>query len=122
MYNRTSFYVVFGLIILAVIGVAQSLFENPFALLQTVGGVMLVAAIVFLIINRFSKANPMKQEQRSFHKAAKQSKKRFQAKNHSPSPKRTSVGSLSAARKKKDSPHLTVIEGKKGKKKNRASF
>ena len=29
---------------------------------------------------------------------------------------------LVTARKKKDASHLTVIEGKKGKKKNRASF
>ncbi|CAM3804230.1 hypothetical protein D1970_14870 [Mesobacillus zeae] len=123
MYNRTSFYIVLGLIILAGIGVTQSLVSDPIVFLQTIAGFVLIAAVIFFIVNRFYKANPMKQEQRSFHKAAKQSKKRFQTKSQPLTSKRSSVGSISAARKKKkDAPHLTVIEGKKGKKKNRASF
>ncbi|MDA6963058.1 hypothetical protein OSM87_25610, partial [Escherichia coli] len=64
-------------------------------------------------------------EQRAFIKAAKKSKRRFNNKETgSANGRKASVGSLTSIKKakKKTSPHLTVIEGKKGKKKNRASL
>jgi predicted membrane channel-forming protein YqfA (hemolysin III family) len=123
MRNRTSFYIVAGLVSLAVLGIISQLIDNPGAFFRSIAIMVLIVAVIFFLINRFSKAGPQKHEQRAFNKAAKHSKKRFQHKDSSSPGKRTSIGSLSAARKKKkDTSHLTVIEGKKGKKKNRASF
>jgi hypothetical protein len=121
--NRTSFYIVAGLISLAIIGIISQLVNNPAGFFRSIAIMVLIVAVIFFLINRFSKAGPQKYEQRAFNKAAKQSKKRFQHKESHTSGKRTPIGSLSAARKKKkDASHLTVIEGRKGKKKNRASF
>ncbi|MDV2887638.1 hypothetical protein RYX45_20915, partial [Alkalihalophilus pseudofirmus] len=75
---------------------------------------------------KFSNSSPQKKEQRAFLKAAKQSKKRLQQKSGESNVKSSSFGSISTLKKnkiKKKSPaHLTVIDGKKGKKKNRASL
>jgi uncharacterized membrane protein YfcA len=121
--NRTSFYIVIGLILLAAIGIISQLIHDPGVFLRTIAGMVLVVAVIYFLINRFSKASPQKHEQRAFYKAAKRSKRRFKHKDSAPPQRRSSVGSLSAARKKKkDASHLTVIEGRKGKKKNRASF
>ncbi|WP_342028057.1 SA1362 family protein [Mesobacillus persicus] len=122
--NKTSFYIVLGLIFLAAIGLVSSLVKDPGGLIKMLAGMALIVAVIFFLINRFSQASPSQNhEQRAFKKAAKRSKKRYHSKESSSPPKRSSIGSLSAARKKrKDASHLTVIEGKKGKKKNRASF
>ena len=114
-----------GLIALAAIGLISQLINDPGSLIKMIAVTAVVVAVIYFIITRFSQANPsQKHEQHAFKKAAKKSKKRFQKKESTSTPsKRTSIGSLSAARKKKrDTSHLTVIEGKKGKKKNRASF
>ncbi|WP_174734158.1 SA1362 family protein [Mesobacillus harenae] len=121
MRNKASFYVVTGLLILAAVGIVTSLIKDPSGFLKLIAGVILVGAVVYFLVNRFTKAGPKKHEQRAFMKAAKKSKKRFQHKE--PSTRGTAMGSLTSIRKKKKNPsHLTVIEGKKGKKKNRATF
>jgi len=121
--KQTSFYIVTGLIILAAIGIISNLVKDPSGFIKMIVGTALIVAVIFFVIRRFSQASPAQNhEQRAFKKAAKRSKKRFQTKESTHSPKRSSVKSLSAARKKRDTSHLTVIEGKKGKKKNRASF
>jgi predicted membrane protein len=116
-----------GIIALAAIGIISQLITDPGSFIKTLIIMAVVVAVIYFLINRFAlnQADPsQKHEQQAFKKAAKKSKKRFQKKeNTSSTPKRSSIGSLSAARKKKrDASHLTVIEGKKGKKKNRASF
>lgn len=71
-------------------------------------------------------ANPGKSEQNAFKKAARRSKKRFQQKDGRKPSVKTTNGNVSTFRKVKNKPkstaHLTVIEGKKGKKKKRASL
>lgn len=122
--NQTSFYIVLGLIVLAAIGIISKLVSDPGGFIKMIAGMAIVVGVIFFLVKRFSQASPSKNhEQRAFKKAAKRSKKRYQTKEQSTPTKRTSIGSLSAARKKrKDTSHLTVIEGRKGKKKNRASF
>lgn len=121
--NKTSIYVVTGLIILSIIGVVTSFLDDPVGFLKILAGFALVGAVIYFLVRRLSGTSPGKQQQRAFQKAAKRSKKRFQSKEANASSKRSTIRSLATARKKKkDASHLTVINGKKGKKKNRASF
>lgn len=123
MNNRTSKYLVTGLIVLSIIGIVSKLISDPVGVIKTLAVVALVGAVIYYLVRRFSGTSPGKQQQRAFLKAAKRSKKRFQAKETSSSSKRSKIRSLASARyKKKDASHLTVIDGKKSKKKNRASF
>ncbi|WP_237712841.1 SA1362 family protein [Bacillus methanolicus] len=125
--NRTANLVVTGLIIFAGIGIFGSLLANPAGFLQRIAVIILIGGIVYFFFRHFYLSTPEKQEQRAFIKAAKRSKKRFKHKDGKQTNRRSNVGSLSSLkkqnrRKKKSPVHLTVIEGKKGKKKNRASF
>lgn len=124
MKNQFSFYIIVGLIALAAVGIISKLVQDPGGFIKMIAGMALIVAVIYFLFRRFSQTSPSKNhEQRAFKKAAKRSKRRFQTKENATPSKRSSIGSLSAARKKrKDTSHLTVIEGKKGKKKNRASF
>lgn len=85
-----------------------------------------VCAIIWFIYRHFSTSSPQKKEQKAFLKAAKQSKKRLQTRDRSSSGQQqsTKTASIKANKHKrsKSTAHLTVIEGKKSKKKNRASL
>lgn len=88
---------------------------------------LVIGAVVFFVIQRLTNPGPEKREQRAFVKAAKRSTKRKQQKEAvSQNRKKKSSGKLTSIKKerikRKHTPELTVIEGKKGKKKNRASF
>lgn len=103
-----------------------SLFSNPTGFLLRIAVILLIGAVIYYIFQRFYKASPRKREQQAFIRAAKKSKKRFQMNNSGKSNTRKtgSGNSLSTLKKskKKTSTHLTVIQGKKGKKKDRASL
>lgn len=130
--NRMFSYIVFGLIGLAVIGLLSKVIYNPAGFFKGIAIMLGVAAVVFLLVKLLYKPSPAKREQRAFIKAAKKSAKRNQQKDPTPQnrmklkPKKksnlTSIKSARRLRKKNERPQLTVIEGKKGKKKNRASF
>ncbi|WP_407642042.1 SA1362 family protein [Cytobacillus massiliigabonensis] len=124
--NRISVFIILGLIFLAVVGMTANFFSNPTGFLLRIAVILLVGAVIYYIFQRYYKASPRKREQQAFIRAAKKSKKRFQT-NHSGKgqPRKVSSGnSLSSLKKskKKSSAHLTVIQGKKGKKKDRASL
>lgn len=125
MLNRSRPYIIFCLIALAVLGLASQLFQNPGGLLRNVLVIALAAGIVYFIYKRLTKDKPARKEQRAFIKAARQSKKRQKTKTK----QRDNVASFSLAKsskkvksRRKSDAHLTVIEGKKNKKKNRALF
>jgi mannitol-specific phosphotransferase system IIBC component len=124
--NRTSYYFVLGLISLAAIGLVGRLFANPTGFLTRIAVVVIVSAVIYFVVKRFYMTKPEKRDQRAFVKAAKQSKKRLLQKDTASSPRRSggTVTSMKKGLKSKKTPsaNLTVIEGKKGKKKNRASF
>ena len=128
MKNRTFVYVVVGgLIILALIGLVGTFTANPAGFIQRIAVIALIGITAYFLVRKFSKSSPQKKEQRAFLKAAKKSKKRLQQKSGETTIKTSSLGSLASLKKsnktKKKSPaHLTVIDGKKGKKKNRASL
>jgi predicted lipid-binding transport protein (Tim44 family) len=126
--NRTFVYVVVGgLIILALIGLVGTFTANPAGFIQRIAVIALIGITVYFLVRKFSKSSPQKKEQRAFLKAAKKSKKRLQQKSGDTTVKTSTLGTLASLKKsnktKKKSPaHLTVIDGKKGKKKNRASL
>nr|WP_066293647.1 SA1362 family protein [Bacillus sp. FJAT-29937] len=125
MKNRITLFVISGLVLLAVLGITSSMISNPAGFLRRIAVILLVGAIVFYIFKRFNRSSPKKQEQRAFVRAAKKSKKRFnQPDAGKGSSRKASSGSLTSIKRtrKKSSTHLTVIEGKKGKKKDRASL
>jgi predicted lipid-binding transport protein (Tim44 family) len=125
--NRTSTIIVGVLIILALLGLYGSFSANPAGFIQSIAVIALIGLAIFFLVRKFSTSSPQKKEQRAFLKAAKKSKKRLQHKSGEAPVKTSSLGTLTSIKKsnktKKKSPaHLTVIDGKKGKKKNRASF
>jgi uncharacterized membrane protein YfcA len=123
---RTSTIVVAGLITLALLGIFSKFATNPAEFVQNIFVFAIIGLIIFFVVRKFSNSSPQKREQRAFVKAAKRSKKRLHHKSGEISTKGSALGTLSPLKKtkaKKKSPaHLTVIDGKKGKKKNRASF
>jgi len=126
--NRTFVNVVIGgLIILALLGVIGTFTANPAGFIQSIAVMALVVLVVYFLVRKFTSSSPQKKEQRAFLKAAKKSKKRLQQKSGEGTVKTSSLGTFASLKKnnklKKKSPaHLTVIDGKKSKKKNRASF
>ncbi|WP_302847193.1 SA1362 family protein [Bacillus sp. OK048] len=125
--NRISVPLVGSVIVLGIIGIIGAFTSNPIGFLQSIAVFALVGLAIFYVFRLIAKANPQKKEQQAFIKAAKKSKKRLQSKTGEQQTKSSSLGSLASLKKsnkiKKKSPvHLTVIDGKKGKKKNRASL
>jgi len=121
---RISSIVISVLIGLAVFGLAVGMITNPAGFFQRLAVIALVGAVIFFIVRRLYGANPKKRDQRAFVRAAKRSKKRFQQSTVKDNLRKGSASSITSLRKmrKKSSVHLTVIEGKKGKKKDRASL
>lgn len=125
MLKRFISVLIYGIIALGVFGLIGRMFNDPIGLLRNILIIAAVAGIIYMIYTGLTKSKPVKKEQQAFRKAALQSKKRLKSR----SSKKDNIASFSAAktskkvkaRKKTDS-HLTVIEGKKNKKKNRASF
>ena len=126
MKNRTSVLIVGGLVILALVGLFSSFTANPAGFIQKIAIMALIGFAIFFLVRKFSNSSPQKKEQRAFVKAAKQSKKRLQQKSGDSNSKGSSLGPISTLKKnktkRKPPAHLTVIDGKKGKKKNRASL
>ncbi|MDQ0231941.1 SA1362 family protein [Metabacillus malikii] len=121
MNQRVMKGIILAIIILGVIGVLL----NPMWLVRQVAFIAVVGGIIYLAY-RFYAKRKLGKEYSSYMRAAKQSKRRY---NEQKTPVQN-VRSFSQARKtistsakkKKQPSHLTVIEGKKGKKKNRAHF
>ncbi|MFS0780961.1 SA1362 family protein [Bacillus sp. 1P06AnD] len=119
--KRPATYIVSGIILLAVFGLVTKFMANPTGMLTGILIFAIVAAIVFFAYKKFSASSTSAQS--SYNRAVKQSKKHLQQKGKA-APQKTNVVNYSAAHhkkkaRKKSEAHLTVIEGKKGKK-NRA--
>jgi hypothetical protein len=107
-------FVFFLLISLAAVGLLSLLFNSPNALGKQALFLIVVASLVY-VVYRMGFRKPVQKDQQAFLKAAKKSKKRIR-KRQSP---RLSTHKRKPIRRRNDV-HLTVIEGKKGKKKKRA--
>lgn len=122
MKNRST-VLIFGVIfVLALIGVSGMIFSNPSGFLQGIAVIVVIGIAIYVILRLMGKSNPQKKEQRAFVKAAKRSKRRLQKKDAKSTPGTLATLKKVTKRKTKKTAHLTVIDGKKGKKKNRASF
>lgn len=126
MKNGISVPLVGSVIVLGIIGIIGAFTKNPLGFLKSIAVFALVALAIYFIFRLLTKSNSKNKEQQAFLRAAKKSKKRLQHKGSEPQAKSSTFGSLTSLKKKKakkKSPvHLTVIDGKKGKKKNRASL
>ena len=122
--NRISTFIVVCLIALAALGMVSLLVSNPSGLLLKFAIMIATGAVIFFLVKRFYLPSPEKREQRAFVKAAKRSLKRKQQKESGKQTRKTNVSNITSirARKKQTNNHLTVIEGKKGKRKNRVSL
>ena len=126
LLNRTISYLIYGVIALAVLGLFSKLFTNPLGLLMNIAIIAAVAGLIYFVYTRLTQGKTDRREQRAFRKAVRHSKKRSKERVS----KRNNVTSMTSAKshnhkikpRKKSDAHLTVIEGKKNKKKNRASF
>ncbi|KRG15637.1 SA1362 family protein [Lederbergia galactosidilytica] len=107
-----------GIIIAALIGLGTWLYHNPASLFLQLFVTILIAGIIFLVIRAFMGRKQGFKESRSYAKAAKFSKKRYEQ----PRKSAHTIKSSKRPLRRKSSAHLTVIEGKKGKKKDRAIF
>lgn len=127
MNRRVINGIVFAIILLGAVGLITILVSNPMWLIKQIAIYAALAGIIYLIYRLFIRKRMGGKEYSSYANAAKKSKRRFNdnrtfssnVKNISQAKKSVKT---SAIKKKKQSSHLTVIEGKKGKKKNRALF
>lgn len=124
MKNRISTFFVVCLIALAALGIVSLLVSNPSGLLLNFAIMIATGAVIFFLVKRFYLPSPEKREQRAFVRAAKRSLKRKQQKESGKQTRKSNVSNITSirARKKQTNNHLTVIEGKKGKRKNRVSL
>ena len=126
--SRSRNWLFYIVIAFAILGLGNYLWTDPASFFKNILIIVAIAAIIIFLVTRFLGA-PVhnRKEHKAFMKAAKYSKKRLKMradqKNHSanrsiskPSFKKTIHS------KKRSAPHLTVIEGKKGKKKDKASL
>lgn len=124
--NRFSSILFLTILLLAGVGLITSLISNPSGFFLNIVMLLGIGVLIWLVFQSLNKSNPQKKEQKAFLKAAKQSKKRLQTREKSPAKPSSSnrVSSLKAHKhqKSRSTANLTVIDGKKGKKKNRASF
>lgn len=112
--RRRPFPLITLLIVFAIFGFSYRLWNDPIQLLKQVFFIVFVVAGFYGIYKWMQR----QRSNHSYQKAVKQSKKLHHQKTKPTSKKQTRPTAL----KKKHVTHLTVIEGKKGKKKNRASF
>lgn len=116
--KRPIWFIVIGVVILAALGFGVRLFKDPMSVLTTILILVVVAGVVVLVYKKFS--SPSNPNQKAYNRAVKQSKKKQQRKEGSVVNYSSTQNKNKIRTRKKSDVHLTVIEGKKGKKKNRA--
>ncbi len=112
-------WLVGGIIVTSIIGLGSLLFRNPSRLLMQLLFMGLIAVFIYLVFRFTIGKRQNHSENRSYIKAAKFSQKRYR---QSPKSVSTNKAALKKPLRKRSTAHLTVIEGKKNKKKDRAIF
>lgn len=128
MLNRTVSYLMYGVIALGVLGLLSQLFKNPFGLLKSLLITAAIVGIMYFLYRRLTTGKTDRKEQLAFRKAVRQSKKRNKDRS-TPIGKKNNVANMTSSKpvrkinpRRKSDAQLTVIEGKKNKKKNRVSL
>ncbi len=112
--------IVGAILFFALIGLGSYLVKNPAGLFIQVSIMVVMVAFVFVIYRMWSNRQPGAQERNSYAKAAKYTRQRAKQRQAV-----TKMSNRSRSRnrnrplRKRSTAHLTVIEGKKGKKKDR---
>lgn len=129
MKKRSLKPVFVTIITLGAFGFIYTIVKQPFMLFQRIFFMALFVGVFYAIYKLYVKRRSGGKEQLAYMKAAKHSKKRINGYHDKKAPVKGSVKKVTPLtkhrlklEKKKTEVHLTVIEGKKGKKKNRASF
>jgi hypothetical protein len=124
LYRRTIHPLVGLILFLGAFGLMYTLFEQPAALFRRIIFIGLLIAAIYALY-QWGYKRRMNKERAAYLKAVSQSKKLHVARDRKWTAKAISKSKKGAHQrlpKKRTTPHLTVIEGKKGKKKNRALF
>ncbi|MGM7721216.1 SA1362 family protein [uncultured Metabacillus sp.] len=126
MNRRVVNGIVLAIILLGAVGLISTLLSDPLWLLKQIAIYAAIAGIIYLVYRMVMKRK-LGKEYSSYARAAKRSKRRFDDRSSRGSNVRNIAHAkkstkTSAIKKKRQPSHLTVIEGKKGKKKNRAFF
>ncbi|WP_028399164.1 SA1362 family protein [Ectobacillus panaciterrae] len=129
MSGRSFTLVLFLLVVgLAVFQLVTSAVQDPAGVLQNILTIGIVLGAFYLLYKLFTRSGGSN-TRASYNRAAKQSKRKYAKPNVTPLSNKKHLqdakgkkGRSSLFKKKRKQSHLTVIEGKKGKKKDRASF
>lgn len=114
MRGKSAYLFLSIIILLSIVGLASTLIMNPSHIFRYIIVSAIIIGIIYLLAQKFFATN-RGSEHRAFLKAARSSKKRLKKKE---SYMKTSGRSVKKIRR--EATHLTVIEGKKGKRKSRA--
>ncbi|MBB5325244.1 hypothetical protein HNQ34_002344 [Anoxybacillus tepidamans] len=123
MFRRTIHPLIGIVLFLGALGFVYMLFEQPALLFRRIIFIGLIVAILYAIYHLAYKRQ--NKERSAYLKAVHQSKKLYAERERKLPVKTLShskKGTHHRLQKKRSTSHLTVIEGKKGKKKNRALF
>lgn len=112
-------WIISGIFIFAVIGLGSYLINNPVGLFKQLLFMGAAVAAVFIIYRIWTNRSQGGKEKNAFAKAAKQSKLRAKKRK---SASQSTNHFRNRPLRKRSTAHLTVIEGKKSKKKDRAIF
>ncbi|KUP06189.1 hypothetical protein Q75_09675 [Bacillus coahuilensis p1.1.43] len=108
--------IVGAIVLFGVVGLVSTLINDPFSLFQRLLTIVVIGAIFYGIYRFYISRRSGSSANWSYRKAAKQSKRRFSASQTKP--KKTKK--IQKPLRKRSDVKLTVIEGKKSKKNNRA--
>ncbi|PEI92048.1 hypothetical protein CN679_13045 [Bacillus pseudomycoides] len=136
MNGRSFTFALFVLIIgLAIFGLVSSAITDPYGMVKNIAIMLLVVGVFYLLYKMFTSSSGSSgsaNSQNSYKRAAKQSNRKYGKQNVAPlsnsllkrnaSDDKVKKGNSSLLKRKRKQSHLTVIEGKKNKKKDRASF
>lgn len=111
-------WLVGGIIVAAIVGLITQLIKDPSKIFLPILFMGMIVGFVFLMYRFVIAKNH--HEYRSYNKAAKFSKKRYR--QSTTKSVYTNKSALKKPLRKRSAAHLTVIEGKKNKKKDRAIF
>jgi prepilin signal peptidase PulO-like enzyme (type II secretory pathway) len=124
--RRTVHPLIWIILLFGGIGFAHRLLNQPADMLRQLLFIALLIAVVYVVYQLITRRRTGK-EYSAYIKAVNQSKRLHHERDKKTLPKTARAnsnkkGTRPSLQKKRKTTHLTVIEGKKGKKKNRAFF
>ncbi|WP_242218823.1 SA1362 family protein [Bacillus cereus group sp. BfR-BA-01380] len=134
MNGRSFMFALFVVIVgLAIFNLVSFTIEDPMGVVKNIVIMLIVVGVFYLLYKMLtSSSSSANSSQSSYKRAAKQSNRKYGKQNVTPlsnnllkksaSDTKGKKGNTSFLKRKRKQSHLTVIEGKKGKKKDRASF